>query len=208
MSNFFSSSKNIKTTPYVDLYENEREENISSKELQRRHKLVGLVFQNFNLFPHFNVLKNVTLAVNIENKKKIKEFKKTYKGKDKKLKLMEYEKELFDACKTEAINILSNLGLENKINNYPYQLSGGEQQRVAISRALILKPKLLCFDEPTSALDPGLTGEVVNVIKKLKEQNITMLIVTHELDFALSVADKIIVMEKGKIIEEKDNVTC
>ena len=110
-----------------------------------------------------------------------------------------------DETNEQAIQLLSSLGLENKVNNYLYQLSGGEQQRVAIARALILNPKILCFDEPTSALDPALTGEVVKVINELKKQNHTMIIITHELDFANKVADKIIVIEKGRIIEEKEN---
>lgn len=185
---------------------NYQEGAISSNELQRRHKLVGLVFQNFNLFPHYNVLQNVTLAVDLENKLKVKEFKKSYDGKDKRNAVKEYSKKLQDETKEKALKVLSDLGLENKINNYPYQLSGGEQQRVAISRALILNPKVLCFDEPTSALDPALTGEVVKVINGLKQQNQTMIVITHELDFAKAVADKIIVIEKGKVIEEKDNI--
>lgn len=171
---------------------NYKEKNISSSELQRRHKLIGLVFQNFNLFPHYNVLENVTLAVKIENKLKAK--------KDKMIDLNKLNEETNDL----AIEILKELGLENKITNYPYQLSGGEQQRVAIARSLILKPKVLCFDEPTSALDPALTGEVVKVINNLKVQNQTMIVITHEMDFAYQIADKIIVIDKGKIIEEKD----
>ena len=184
---------------------NYNNQNISSKELQRRHKLIGLVFQNFNLFPHYSVIENVTLAVNIENKEKIKEFKNNYNGNNKKEDIKEFEKKLKDETNEQAIQLLSSLGLENKVNSYPYQLSGGEQQRVAIARALILNPKILCFDEPTSALDPALTGEVVKVINELKKQNHTMIIITHELDFANKVADKIIVIEKGRIIEEKEN---
>ena len=184
---------------------NYNNQNISSKELQKRHKLIGLVFQNFNLFPHYSVIENVTLAVNIENKEKIKEFKNNYNGNNKKEDIKEFEKKLKDETNEQAIQLLSSLGLENKVNSYPYQLSGGEQQRVAIARALILNPKILCFDEPTSALDPALTGEVVKVINELKKQNHTMIIITHELDFANKVADKIIVIEKGRIIEEKEN---
>ena len=102
------------------------------------------------------------------------------------------------------MEVLELVGLKGKVRQYPNQLSGGEQQRVAIARALILKPKILCFDEPTSALDPGLTGEVVKVINELKKQKQTMIIITHEMDFAYQVADKIIVMEQGTIIEEKE----
>ena len=181
---------------------NNNEVNISSSELQRRHKLIGLVFQNFNLFPHYNVLDNVTLAVNLENKAKARELKKSKTKKSSEIK--EYISQLEEETKNKAIEILTELGLENKIDSYPYQLSGGEQQRVAIARSLILNPKVLCFDEPTSALDPSLTGEVVKVINNLKKQNQTMIIITHEIDFANQVADKIIVIDKGKIIEEKE----
>ena len=178
--------------------------NISNKTLQERHKLMGLVFQNFNLFPHYTVLKNVTLAIELENKEKIKKFKKEYKGENKKELIKKMKTDLNEEVKNEALQILNELSLSDKVNSYPFQLSGGEQQRVAIARALILKPKILCFDEPTSALDPGLTGEVVKVINDLKKQNQTMIIITHEMDFAYQVADKIIVMENGMIKEEKE----
>lgn len=182
---------------------NYNEKIIPYKELQRRHKLIGMVFQSFNLFPHYTVLKNVTLAVELENKEKIKEFKKEYKGKNKR-KYIKTVKEDFDSkTKTKALEILDELGLSEKIDSYPYQLSGGEQQRVAISRALILNPKILCFDEPTSALDPALKNEVIKVINGLKKQKQTMIIITHDMDFADSVADKIIKMENGQIIEER-----
>jgi polar amino acid transport system ATP-binding protein len=146
----------------------------------------------------------VTLALNLENKVKTKEFKKNYVGNNKKQSVKNFINKLNEQTYSDALKILKDLGLEDKINNYPFQLSGGEQQRVAIARALILNPKILCFDEPTSALDPGLTGEVVKVINELKKQNHTMMIITHELDFAYQVADKIIVIEGGKIIEEKE----
>ena len=180
------------------------DKNISNKILQERHKLMGLVFQNFNLFPHYTVLKNVTLAIELENKEKIKRFKKEYKGENKNELIKKMKTEFNEEVKNEALQILNELSLFNKVNSYPFQLSGGEQQRVAIARALILKPKILCFDEPTSALDPGLTGEVVKVINDLKKQNQTMIIITHEMDFAYQVADKIIVMEDGMIKEEKE----
>ena len=138
----------------------------------------GLVFQNFNLFPQYSVLKNVTLAPDLQRPDKKKENKEN------------------------ALALLEQVGLSQKVDAYPYQLSGGQQQRVAIARALALSPEILCFDEPTSALDPELTGEVLKVIKELKENsNITMIIVTHEMEFAKNVADKVIFVSEG-IIEE------
>lgn len=138
---------------------------------------IGLVFQQFNLFPQYSVLKNVTLAPNLLGKK---------------------TKQEIDML---ARRIIDQMGLTERIDYYPSQLSGGQQQRVAIARALALEPEILCFDEPTSALDPALTGEVVKVIKELKDRNTTMLIVTHDMDFAHAVADRVIFMQGG-IIEE------
>ena len=138
----------------------------------------GMVFQNFNLFPHFSVMKNICHApINVQKRDK-KEVEQT------------------------ARDLLKKMGLEDKENQYPYQLSGGQQQRVSIARALALNPKILFFDEPTSALDPELTGEILKVIKDLAADNMTMVIVTHEMNFAKNVADKIIFMEKGVIVEE------
>ena len=137
----------------------------------------GLVFQNFNLFPQYNVLKNVTLAPTLLNKGTPEELEKL--GKD----------------------LLNQVGLSDKLESYPCQLSGGQQQRVAIARALAMHPEILCFDEPTSALDPELTGEVLRVIRGLKGEDSTMIVVTHEMDFARSVADVIIYMADG-VIEE------
>lgn len=179
------------------------EKTIPYKELQRRHKLIGMVFQSFNLFPHYTVLENVTLAVELENKEKVKQFKKEYKGKKKRAYVKRIQQEFSQNTKDKALSVLEELSLQEKVNSYPYQLSGGEQQRVAISRALILNPKILCFDEPTSALDPSLKNEVVKVINDLKKQKQTMIIITHDMEFADSVADKIIKMEKGRIIEER-----
>lgn len=135
----------------------------------------GLVFQNFNLFPHFSVLKNITDApIKVQKRKKEEVYK-------------------------EAKELLKKMGLEGKEDFYPYQLSGGQQQRVSIARALAMKPKILFFDEPTSALDPELTGEILKVIKNLAMENMTMVIVTHEMNFARNVSDYIIFMNNGYI---------
>ena len=181
---------------------NSNDQPLSNKELQERHKLIGLLFQSFNLFPHLTVFQNVTIAKDLDNKEKVKIFKEKNKSKVEQKK---YYEELTKETNDEALKLLNELGLSDKANSYPFQLSGGEQQRVSIARALILNPKILCFDEPTSALDPALTGEVVKLINELKKQNHTMIIITHEMDFAYQVADKVIVIEKGEIIEEKDN---
>ncbi len=137
----------------------------------------GLVFQNFNLFPQYTALENVTLAPALLKKDTPKNLE------------------------AQAKRLLDQVGLSDKLNNYPHQLSGGQQQRVAIARALALKPQILCFDEPTSALDPELTGEVLRVIKGLKNADSTMIVVTHEMEFAKSVADVVIYMCDG-VIEE------
>ena len=142
----------------------------------------GLVFQSFNLFPQYTVLKNLTLARELFESKK-------ENGASK------------EEIETEALALLSRVGLLDKKDYYPCQLSGGQQQRVAIARALTMKPEILCFDEPTSALDPELTGEVLKVIKELKDVGTTMIIVTHEMGFAKNVSDKIIFMADG-VIEE------
>lgn len=137
----------------------------------------GLVFQNFNLFPHFSVMKNITDAP-IKVQKRNKE--EVYK---------------------EARELLKKMGLEDKENAYPHQLSGGQQQRVSIARALAMRPDILFFDDPTSALDPELTGEILKVIKALASEHMTMVIVTHEMNFARNVSDHIIFMDKGVIAE-------
>ena len=150
----------------------------SKKKLKEICKNFGLVFQNFNLFPHFTVLKNIIDApVNVD-------------GVPKKEAVERAEK------------LLEQLGLSDKKNAYPYQLSGGQQQRVSIARALALQPKILFFDEPTSALDPELTGEVLKVIKALAKEHMTMIIVTHEMQFAKEVSDRILFMEGGIVVEE------
>lgn len=147
------------------------------KELREKRLHFGLVFQSFNLFPQYNVLQNVTLAPTLLKKE---------------------EPDKIDAHARETIE---RVGLTEKLENYPCQLSGGQQQRVAIARALVMDPDILCFDEPTSALDPELTGEVLKVIKGLKDSDSTMIVVTHEMEFARSVADKVIFMADGVIVE-------
>ena len=147
-------------------------------EIRRMKGLFGLVFQQFNLFPHYDVLKNVTDAPVTVQKRDRAEAEET------------------------AMALLRKMGLEGKEHAYPYQLSGGQQQRVAIARALAGKPDILFFDEPTSALDPELTGEVLRVIRELAEENMTMVIVTHEMPFARAVSDRVIFMSGGVIVEE------
>ncbi|MBQ7340612.1 MAG: amino acid ABC transporter ATP-binding protein [Oscillospiraceae bacterium] len=150
---------------------------LSEKQIRMNRLHFGLVFQNFNLFPQYNVLKNVMLApmlMKLDTPEKIRE---------------------------HALDILEQVGLSNKLDSYPCQLSGGQQQRVAIARAWAMRPEVLCFDEPTSALDPELTGEVLRVIKGLKGEDRTMIVVTHEMEFARSVADVAIYMADG-VIEE------
>ena len=138
----------------------------------------GMVFQHFNLFPHMTCLKNITYApVKVQKKNK-------------------------DEMDKRGMELLKLVGLETKADAYPAQLSGGQKQRVAIARALAMEPDIMCFDEPTSALDPEITGEVLNVIKELAEEDVTMVIVTHEMNFAREVADRVIFMDKGKIVEE------
>lgn len=146
-------------------------------EIRKNRLHFGLVFQSFNLFPQYNVLRNVTLAPTL------------------------LQKDSAENIKNHALETIERVGLTDKIDNYPCQLSGGQQQRVAIARALVMDPDILCFDEPTSALDPELTGEVLEVIRKLKESHSTMIVVTHEMEFAKGVADKIIFMADG-VIEE------
>lgn len=148
-----------------------------------RHNITlksGLVFQNFNLFPHYSVLKNV-MAPQIQVLKRSKE----------------------EAYET-AVALLKRMNLDQKLNNYPCELSGGQQQRVSIARALALKPEVLLFDEPTSALDPELTGEILNVIKELAMDKMTMVVVTHEMAFARDISSKVIFIDAGNIIEQGD----
>ena len=150
----------------------------SKSELHKIKTSIGLVFQNFNLFPHYTVLKNIIDApVSVQKRDK-------------------------DEVIKEARELLKKVGLEDKENAYPCQLSGGQQQRVAIARALAMKPQILFFDEPTSALDPEITAEILKVLRQLAEEKMTMVIVTHEINFAKMVADRVIFMDDGVIVEE------
>ena len=158
------------------------------REIRKKRLHFGLVFQNFNLFPQYTALQNVMLASELLAKER-----PDYK---------QNRKEVLGQLRTRAENLLRQVGLGEKMSLYPHQLSGGQQQRVAIARALALSPDVLCFDEPTSALDPELTGEVLKVIRGLREQQMTMIVVTHEMAFARDVADRVIFMDGGVIVEQ------
>ena len=160
------------------IYNGETDNKIKEKDLRQKRLHFGLVFQDFNLFPQYNVLQNLTLAPSL-------------------LKMGTKEE-----LEAQARQIIKKVGLEEKVDFYPSQLSGGQKQRVAIARALMLNPDILCFDEPTSALDPELTGEVLRVIRSLADQHTTMIIVTHEMAFARDVADHVVFMDGGTIVEE------
>ena len=168
----------LETPDSGEIFVNDKQLLSQSEEEIRQNRLhFGLVFQNFNLFPQYTVFQNVTLAPTLLNI------------------------DTADAIKEKAHQLIARVGLSQKENSYPYQLSGGQQQRVAIARALAMNPQVLCFDEPTSALDPELTGEVLRVIRELKNTHSTMIVVTHEMEFAKSVADVVIYMADG-VIEE------
>lgn len=164
-------------TPMITCGEDGKAVYADTKTLRNVRLKIGLVFQNFNLFPHFSVLRNITEAP------------VCVLGMDKK------------AAEEKAMELLGKMGLSSKADEYPCNLSGGQQQRVSIARALALSPEMLFFDEPTSALDPELTGEILKVIRSLAEEQMTMVIVTHEMAFAKEVSDRVIFMDKGVIIE-------
>lgn len=166
----------------------------SDSEIRKRRLHFGLVFQSFNLFPQYTVIENIMLAPKLAAKEQIKQTGEYMGAKS--------YKEALEIIKSNAKSLLERVGLSEKSESYPCNLSGGQQQRVAIARALALNPDVLCFDEPTSALDPELTGEVLNVIRSLKTSDSTMIVVTHEIEFARDVADKIIFMADGVIVEE------
>lgn len=157
-------------------------------EVRKKRLHFGLIFQNFNLFPQYTVLKNVTLAAEL-----LAIERPNYK---------QNKKAILNEIQNQGKELLCQVGLSDKLDNYPHQISGGQQQRVAIARALFLEPDILCFDEPTSALDPELTGEVLKVIRGLADQHCTMVIVTHEMDFAREVSDRVIFMDEGLIAEQ------
>ena len=156
-------------------------------EIRKKRLHFGMVFQSFNLFPQYTALKNVTLAKELLARER-PDFKANKKA-------------ILEEIQQEGLELLTKMGLEQRASHYPSQLSGGQQQRVAIARAMALKPDILCFDEPTSALDPELTGEVLRVIRGLVEQKTTMIIVTHEMAFARDVADEVMFMDGGLIVE-------
>lgn len=175
----------VKGETLFDSAEKSRER---ESELRRKRLHFGMVFQSFNLFPQYTALENVILA-----EKMLAAEQADYKVN---------RKEILDRIEKHGRELLEQMGLAERMHHYPHQLSGGQQQRVAIARALALHPDILCFDEPTSALDPELTGEVLKVIRGLAEQKTTMIIVTHEMAFARDVADNIIFMDGGVIVEQ------
>jgi len=165
------------------LFDSEDPSTRKEADIRQKRLHFGLVFQNFNLFPQYTALENVTLARQL-----LARTNKTGESKE--------------SIQEEGKALLERMGLADRMGNYPHQLSGGQQQRVAIARALAMKPDILCFDEPTSALDPELTGEVLKVIRGLAQQHTTMIIVTHEMSFARDVADQVIFMDGGVIVEQ------
>lgn len=164
----------------------------SASEMRKNRLSFGLVFQSFNLFPQYSVMENLTLAPKLRAKEEVK---------TKRLGSSEL-RQMYSDIDKNAEDILASVGLSDKKASYPCQLSGGQQQRVAIARALMLDPEILCFDEPTSALDPELTGEVLKVIRSLRDEGRTMIVVTHEMEFARQVSDNVIFMADGIIEEE------
>ena len=187
--NFLETADSGKITVDGDvIFDSESEKKLSKKEQLEKQLSIGLVFQDFNLFPQYNVLDNVTLALKVRAKKR-SDFKKNKKA-------------IYEEIDLKAKAVIKKMGLEDKMENYPCELSGGQKQRVSIARAMALEPKILFFDEPTSALDPELTGEILKVIRELAEENMTMVIVTHEMTFAKEVSDYIVFMDNGIIAEE------
>ena len=170
------------------LLDTDKPETLMESEVRKKRLHFGLVFQSFNLFPQYTALQNVMLARELLAKER-PDFKVN-------------KKNILDEIRVQAEELLRQMGLEERMNNYPHQLSGGQCQRVAIARALALQPDILCFDEPTSALDPELTGEVLKVLRNLADKKTTMIIVTHEMAFAKDVASQVIFMDDGYILEQ------
>ncbi len=170
------------------IFDSDSQIKLSSKAKREKQLKIGLVFQQFNLFPQYTVMDNVTLAVKLREKGR-PDYKKN-------------KKQINEEIEKKAKALLEKLGLSDKLDYYPCQLSGGQQQRVSIARAMALEPKILFFDEPTSALDPELTGEVLKVIRELAKEHMTMVIVTHEMNFAKEVSDYIMFLDQGVTAEE------
>lgn len=170
------------------IFDAENELYKTENQKRKSQLMLGLVFQSFNLFPQYNVLDNVTIAKKLLAKSN-PEYKKN-------------KRQVLEEIENTGKKLIERVGLSDKLKNYPCELSGGQQQRVAIARALALNPEILCFDEPTSALDPELTGEVLEVIRDLAKENITMVIVTHEMRFARDVSSRVIFMDDGVIAEQ------
>jgi len=169
------------------LFDSAANEEYSERSVREKRLHFGFVFQAFNLFPQYTALQNVVMARELAAKK-LPEFAQN-------------KRRIIDSISDEGLELLEQMGLSSKWDSYPHQLSGGQQQRVAIARALAMKPDILCFDEPTSALDPELTGEVLKVIRNLADMKTTMLIVTHEMQFAREVADTILFIDDGVVID-------
>ena len=170
------------------LFDSDGAQKLTERDIRRHRLHFGLVFQNFNLFPQYTALGNVSLAPRLQAKER-PDFK-------------ENRREILNGIEEKCTELLQRVGLGDKLNCYPHQLSGGQQQRVAIARALALTPEVLFFDEPTSALDPELTGEVLNVIRQLAKEKMTMVIVTHEMAFAEAVSDQVMFIDSGVVVEQ------
>ena len=169
------------------IFDSSDPKSLSEAEIRKNRLHFGMVFQAFNLFPQYTVRQNCTLAKELLAREQ-KDFNSN-------------KSEILAQINEQAERIIDSVGLKSRIDYYPHQLSGGQQQRVAIARALMLEPDILCFDEPTSALDPELTGEVLKVIRGLADENTTMVIVTHEMQFARDVSDKVLFLDQGKVAE-------
>ena len=170
------------------LFDSESAQSLSPAQIRQNRLHFGLVFQNFNLFPQYTALQNVSLAPRLQAKA-TPAYRRDRRGVEQ-------------AIQDKSVELLRRVGLGDKLDFYPHQLSGGQQQRVAIARALALTPDVLFFDEPTSALDPELTGEVLNVIRQLAQEDMTMVIVTHEMSFAAAVSDTVLFIDGGVIVEQ------